>query len=318
VNVAGDSVEVDFSRSDDQQKDSVNATIVIPHASVYYVFRCLVDPDIPPNAGAYRPFTIKAREGSVVSACFPAPVGTSTIIAAQKVVDVLLGALLSVFEDRTQAASYGVTSLCNIGGSIPGTAALYSYVETYAGGQGAMHDLDGMDAVQTHMTNTRNAPVEVIESTYPISVESYGLIQDSEGAGRQRGGTGMRRKLVVEGEDAVVTVCTDRRRLRPWGVFGGMEGAGSDFHIVKRGAERQELPSTKVTTPVDPGDSVVIVTPGGGGWGDPAARDPECVRWDVLEGIISAERARDVYRVAVDLQSMQVDREQTRRLRGHK
>ncbi|MCL5104647.1 MAG: hydantoinase B/oxoprolinase family protein [Armatimonadetes bacterium] len=316
IEIKEDSVFVDFSGSDDQQPDSINSTIVTANAGVYYVFRCLIDPDIPPNAGAYRPFEVKVRHGSVVAAKFPAPVCNSTIITSPKVVDVLLGALLDAFKDKTQAASYGVTTILNVGGKMPESDNMYSYVETYAGGQGAMAELDGMDAVQTHMTNTRNTPVEVIEATYPLFVKEYSMVPDSEGAGRRRGGVGLMRSVTALTPNTKVSVSTDRHEITPWGAFGGKNAAPSHCLLADADGKESESLCTKFTTQLKQGENVTIITPGGGGWGSPFEREPEKVRWDVLEGLVSIERARDVYGVVIDSKTLEVNNEETRRLRA--
>ena len=151
-----------------------------------------------------------------------------------------------------------------------------------------------MDAVQSGMTNTRNAPIEAIESAYPLLVEEYALVPDSEGAGRHRGGVGLTRCFRNLGRRARVTLSTDRMRIGPWGVDGGLPASGARCTVTKAGGEVVSLGS-KVTTFLDHGDRIRIVTPGGGGWGDPRQRDAAAVKQDVAEGLISQERARDVY-----------------------
>ena len=207
-------------------------------------------------------------------------------------------------------------NLLNIGGIDPRNGTYYNYIETYAGGQGAMHNADGMDAVQNHMTNTRNAPVEAIELAYPLLVESYGLVQDSEGAGRYRGGLGIQRSLQVLGESVTLTLSSDRASVSPWGLFGG--GGASPSSCVLNGPDGQPdegLPS-KVTTTVPHGYSIVTRTPGGGGWGDPRTREPEDVQRDVAEGFVSPERAKREYAAAIDPERMEVDEAETARLRS--
>jgi N-methylhydantoinase B len=299
VTVHSDQVTMDFTGTDPQVDDSVNSNLACTTSACYYVLKALLDPELPPNAGAYRPIRIIAPEGTVVNARAPAAIGNATIITAPKVVDVLLGALVHAVPERAAAASNGVTSLFNIGGVDPRTGQLYNYVETYAGGQGAMHCQDGMDAVQCHMTNTRNAPVEVIETTYPLRVLRYELVPDSDGPGRFRGGVGMRREMEILSEHTTLTVSTDRATLRPWGVFGGQPGGPSACVLQHPDGTTQVLPWSKMTLPVPRGTVVTIVTPGAGGWGDPWTRDPERVLWDVTEELISPERARQCYGVVL-------------------
>jgi N-methylhydantoinase B len=315
VEARGDTFHVDFSASDDAARGPLNCRWPSVAACVYYVLKATLDPELPANAGAYRPIEIVVRDGSLLSAVYPNAVCNANIITTQRIVDVLLGALAQAIPDKVIAACSGTMNLLNIGGMDPRNNVYYNYIETYGGGQGAMHNQDGMDAVQNHMTNTRNAPVEAIEVAYPLRVESYGLIPDSEGAGTQRGGLGMRRAMRVLGKEVRLTLSSDRAEVSPWGLFGGRAARPSRCMILHPDGSEQRLPS-KVTTFVDGNHVIVTETPGGGGWGEPERRDPQAVRWDVLEGLITRERAREVYRVAIDARTMQVDEVETRWLRS--
>ncbi|MAG37609.1 MAG: 5-oxoprolinase [Dehalococcoidia bacterium] len=313
IEARGDSIRADFSATDDAALGPINCRWPSAAACVYYVFKAVLDPELPPNAGAHRPFEIIVRDGSVLSAIYPTAVCNANIITTQRITDVLLGALAHAIPERVQAACSGTMNLLNIGGTDPRTSGLYNYIETYAGGQGAMHDLDGMDAIQNHMTNTRNAPVEAIEAAYPLLVERYGLLPDSEGTGKHRGGVGLTRVLRTHG-DVQLTVSSDRAKVAPWGLFGGIDARPSKCEVVEPDGNIRRLPS-KVTTTVPAHGVIVTETPGGGGWGDPRARDPEAVRRDVVAGLISLQRARDVYGVSVDPATLTVDEETTGRLR---
>lgn len=319
VTVAGDTIAIDFTGTDLQVDDSINSNLACTTSACYYVVKAVVDPEVPANAGAYRPIRIHAPEGTVVNARPPAAIGNATIITAQRVVDVLLGALVQAVPERAAAASNGVTSLFNIGGVDPGSGELYNYVETYAGGQGAMHCQDGMDAVQCHMTNTRNAPIEVVEATYPLRIRRYALVPDSDGAGRFRGGLGIRREIEILSEQTTLTVSTDRAVLRPWGVLGGGAGGNAACLLEHPDGTVERLSCVKMTRRVARGTVVTIVTPGGGGYGDPWTRDPERVLWDVVEGLVSPERAREAYGVVVKptvAGGWTLDRDATARLRA--
>jgi N-methylhydantoinase B len=287
-------LEADFSASDPQTPGPLNCRWPSVAACVYYVLKCVVDPDLPPNAGAYRPIRVVTRPGTLLEAQYPAAVCNANIITTQRIVDAVLRALIQAVPERVPAACSGTMNLLNIGGFDPQDGRYYNYIETYGGGQGALYDRDGMDAVQNHMTNTRNAPVEAIEAAYPLRVVRYGLVPDSEGAGRFRGGTGLLREVEILGSYTRLTVSSDRKTVFPWGVFGGRDAAGSRCAITHADGSTTELPS-KVTTFLQQGDRLVTVTPGGGGWGDPRARDAEQIRRDVEAGLVSPERARDVY-----------------------
>ncbi|MBI2193955.1 MAG: hydantoinase B/oxoprolinase family protein [Planctomycetes bacterium] len=294
VEIREEDVEVDFEGTSPQTRGPMNAAITAAYSCVYYVMKAVIDPDLPTSSGAYRPIRVRAPEGTVVNAKFPAAICNSNILTDQRVVDALLGALYQAIPDRVCAACSGEMNLVNLGGIDPRTGRYFNSVETYAGGQGARHDQDGMDGVHTHLTNTRNAPVEVTEATYPIRVEGYGLVPDSEGAGRFRGGCGMYRELTLLSDETLFSLSADRRELRPWGLAGGLEARGSDCWVESAGGERRQLPS-KITTTLRRGETVTLVTPGGGGWGDPKERDREAVRQDVRDGLVSPERAKAVY-----------------------
>ena len=315
IEARSDTIRLDFSDTDDAARGPLNCRLPSVAACVYYILKAVLDPDLPANSGAYRPIEIITREGSMLSATYPQAVCNANIITTQRIVDTMVGALAQAIPERVLAASSGTMNLLNVGGLHPSTGEYFQYIETYAGGQGAMHDQDGMDAVQNHMTNTRNAPVEAIEVAYPLRVEAYGLVPDTEGAGKHRGGVGMRRAIRVLGKEVMLTQSSDRQDVPPWGLFGGLEASGMRCTVVSPDGTNKGLPS-KVTTYVS-GDHVIETqTPGGGGWGDPRERDVESVRRDVVEGLVSPQRARDVYGVAIDPDTSEVDEAATAKLRA--
>jgi len=314
VEVKGDEVLADFTGSSPQVQGPLNCRKASTAACVYYVLKCIVDPGIPPNSGAYRPIHVIAPEGSILDSQYPHSTVHSNIITTHRIVDALMGAFLEAVPERVMAAHHGTQNLLNIGGTNPRTKRLYNYIETYGGGQGAFHCQDGMDGVHSHMTNTRNAPVEVIEATYPLRVERYGLVADSEGPGKFRGGMGMQREFTFLAPESTITVSSDRNKIHPWGVFGGKEAANAKCLFIQEGKEVQ-LPS-KITRKVKQGERFRTVTSGGGGWGNPLERDSEKVRWDVLEGLVSIERARSEYRVAIRPETFEIDQEETATLRS--
>ena len=316
IEAKGDRVVADFTDTDDGSPGPLNCRWPSVAACVYYVLKAMLDPELPPNAGAYRPVDIKVRDGSLLSAQYPTAVCNANIITTQRVVDALLAALAEALPDKVAAASSGTMNLLNIGGTDPRSGILYNYIETYAGGQGAMHDADGMDAVQNHMTNTRNAPVESIEIAYPLMVETYGLVADSEGPGEYRGGVGVRRSLKIMDADVQLTLSSDRGNVAPWGLFGGHDAGTSSCTVVGPDGSEKRLP-TKVTTRIAAGNVMTTETPGGGGWGEPMHRDVNAVRYDVSEGLVSVERARHIYRVDIDPKTFEVDEQETAKLRAN-
>jgi N-methylhydantoinase B len=293
ITVEDEAIHMDFAGTSPQVRASMNCRRPTVEACAYYVVKCLADPGLPPNGGAHRPITVSVPDGSLLHARFPASIVHSNIVTTQRIVDVMTGAFLQAIPERLTAACSGTENMVIIGGIDPRTGQPFSYTETYGGGQGAFHNRDGMSGVHTHMTNTHNAPVEIIEARYPITVERYGLIVDSEGAGRFRGGLGMERHVVVHA-DATLTVSSDRHRTRPWGVGGGLPATNSQVMIIRPDGTDVELPG-KITCEIHAGEHFITRTPGGGGWGDPLARPAEQVERDVEERMISPERARHVY-----------------------
>jgi N-methylhydantoinase B len=314
IDVEADRIRFDFSGTDDMVQGPINCRWPSVAACVNFVVKCITDQDMPPNAGSYRPLEIVTREGSLLGAIYPAAVCNANLVLTQRIADVLFGAFLQAVPERVIAACSGTMNLLNIGGPNPRLGRYFSYVETYGGGQGALHCQDGMDGVQNHMTNTRNAPVEVIESAYPLQVERYGLVPDSEGAGCYRGGMGMVREIRILSPSAGVTLSSDRAEIGPWGVFGGKSGRPSNCSVIQPDGTEHRYGS-KFTITIQKGDVIRTVTPGGGGWGDPLERDPEKVRWDVLEGLVSVERAASAYGVVIDPKNMLVQCRETQELR---
>ena len=314
VEAKGDRLLFDFTGSSPQTRGPVNAVRPMTLACVYYVVKAITDPSIPPNAGTFRRLDVITPEGTVVNARFPAPTGQGNSITCQRIVDVLLGAMAQAVPDRVCAAGTGSMNGIHLSGFNTKTQTYYSHIETYGGGYGATSTQDGESGVHTHMTNTRNAPVEVIESTLPVTVERYGLVPDSEGPGRYRGGFGITRVFRIESDDVHGTVGADRYKVGPWGLAGGKAARGSRFRLIRHNGQVEHLAS-KRSFYLHKGDRLVIETAGGGGWGDPWQRSAERVLEDVLEGLVSVERARTEYGVVIRPETGEVDAVATARLR---
>lgn len=315
VIIEKDGIKVDFTGTSPQAKGSVNSTRAVTLACVFFALKSVIDPDLPSSAGTFRPVRVITQEGTLVNARFPAPVSNANINTSQRIADVVLGALAQAVPARVPAASTGSMSIFTIGGVHPKTGIYYSYVETYGGGQGAVYNKDGMDGVHTNMTNTRNTPVEVIEIAYPLRVEKYGLVPDSDGAGCFRGGLGLAREITILEHEAAISIGTERRDIRPWGLMGGAPGGSSRSWIETPEGETIPLPS-KITTTLAPGTRIVLQTAGAGGYGDSFTRDPELVARDVTEGFISANRAHEAYGVVVNEKTGAVDEAATSTLRN--
>jgi N-methylhydantoinase B len=259
---------VDFSGSSPQVEGSINAVEAISYSACFYVFRCLLREDVPATAGLMRPIKLVAPEGTVVNARPPAAVAGGNVETSQRIVDVLLKALAQVLPDRIPAASSGTMDNLTIGGmdSRSDTAVPFAYYETVAGGSGATAAHDGVSGVHTHMTNSLNTPAEALEYAYPFRITHYGLRGGSGGEGQHRGGDGIIREVQLL-TDASVTILSDRRKSRPYGLAGGGDGQPGRTIVTRLDGATEELPA-KASTRLSAGERVRLETPGGGGWGD--------------------------------------------------
>ena len=309
-----DGVLFDLNGSEPQRKAPVNSTYAQTFSACAYVLKSLIDPDIPVNAGFYRLVQIDAPLGTVVNCTPPAPVvgGWETQV---RLTDVLLKALSPAIPDRIPAGTKAMMCQMGFGGTSPRTDELYAYYETMAGGYGGRVASDGPDAVQCHGQNTENAPIEETEINYPVHIARYELVDDSDGAGKYRGGLGLRRDYLFDHEVSF-TILADRDRWGPWGLFGGDDGEIAHYTL-NPDNEATKLGS-KVTVQLKPGDVICVQSCGGGGYGPAVERDPQLVLRDVHEGKVSLERAREVYRVAIDPEAWAIDDAETEKLRsGH-
>lgn len=262
-------VMVDFTGTSPQVGGNVNCPLSVAAAAVFYVFRCLMPPQTPACAGSFRPISIAAPVGCLLNAQYPAAVAAGNVETSTRVVDVVMGALAQALPDRIPAASHG--SMNNLAmGDVAGKES-WDYYETIGGGMGAGPFSDGISAVQTHMTNTLNTPIEVLESNYPVRVGRYAVRVKSGGRGRHTGGDGLIRSFTFL-RPATVTLLTERRRYSPWGLQGGEDGLPGCNLL------NGTLLAGKATLNVQSGDTLQIETPGGGGWG--VASDEEDVSKD--------------------------------------
>ncbi len=264
ITIAGDRAQVNFTGSAPQQEGNINAVFAITLSAVYYVFRCLLGLDVPNNSGCLAPVTVIAPEGSVVNALPPAAVAGGNVETSQRIVDVLLGALATAAPEKIPAASQGTMNNITIGGPLLKKRGSFTYYETLAGGSGASMAFDGASAVHSHMTNTLNTPVEAFEYSYPMRVMRYAVRRGSGGAGKRRGGDGLRRDLQVL-VNCQATLLTERRKGQPYGLQGGEPGQ-CGVNALIRGEEVTPL-AGKGTVELQAGDIISIQTPGGGGFG---------------------------------------------------
>ncbi len=263
VTLDSGSLTADFTGSDRQTTGAMNAPEAVTSSAVYYVVACLVG-DIPINSGTFAPIQVIAPRGTVLNPIPPAAVSAGNVETSQRIVDVVLKSLASAAPAIVPAASQGTMNNTMVGGTDPRTNKPFSYYETLGGGAGAGPTGDGASGIQVHMTNTRNTPVEALETAYPIRVLEYALRTGSGGAGRHRGGDGLIRRLQFLGP-ARVTLIAERRHSRPWGLSGGEPGLTGENTLTRDGTETP-VPD-KTTFEAETGSVLNIRTPGGGGWG---------------------------------------------------
>jgi N-methylhydantoinase B len=286
IDVAGDQIRFDFTGSAPQVRGNINVTTNATQAGACYTLKALLDPEVPNNQGVLDVCELITEPGTVVDCVFPAPVAARAH-TCQRIVDVIIGALADAMPDKVVGAANGANTTAVFSGKDPNTGQGYVYLETLGGGFGGRATKDGKDGVQVHITNTSNLPVEAIEMEYPLLVESYGLVQDSGGAGTYRGGLGLRRVIRPVGHTCIFNGAGERFRTVPWGVFGGTDGLPGQFVHVDADGKETVLDIKPSGIDVTPAESVVIQTPGAGGYGPPDNRSAELLAEDRQSGKFS-------------------------------
>jgi N-methylhydantoinase B len=259
-----------------QVRAGINMIYTALLSSVYYAVKAVVDPTILPNSGLARPITVTAPLGTVMNAAHPAAVNGRTS-TCQRAADLVIGALAQAAPERCVAAGNGSCATASFAGIDPTDGRLWVYLETIGGGSGARDHKDGLDGVHVHMTNTSNLPIEALEVEYPLTVLRYELVDGSGGAGRSRGGMGLRRVYRAEAE-CHLRLDGSRLLTPPWGLAGGRPGGRGGFGF-SDGVE----PFVGGAGRLRAGETVTVVTPGAGGYGPPNERDAVMVKRDLAD-----------------------------------
>ena len=271
IDVEGDRIQFDFNGTSEQVAGNINVTLNATQAAVAYCLKALLDPEIPNNQGVLEVCEIKCPSGTLLNCAPPAPVAARAN-TSQRIIDVVIGALANALPDAVVGAANGANTTAVFSGTDPATGRDYLYLETLGGGFGGRNDRDGKDGVQVHITNTSNLPVEVIEMEYPLRVLSYGLVEDSGGAGMYRGGMGLCREITPVGHDCIFNGAGERFRHAPWGVFGGKAGGRGNFIHKHTDANEEQLDIKPSGIVVKEGAKILVQTPGSGGYGQPSER----------------------------------------------
>lgn len=312
ITVHEDSVSVDFTGSAPQVRAAINSTVSYTNSCTYLSIRCALTGDVPNNAGVFRCIKVNAPLGTVLNPRPPAAVAARAL-TGYRVFDALLGALAKIVPARIPAAGEGGNTVVCLSGRRPDDSP-FIIVDMICGAWGGRPGADGIEAITNASQNLSNTPVESLEANHPVRIEAYELVEDSCGAGKWRGGLGIRRSYRVLADEAFLQLRADRMKFLPYGLDGG-ESAGPARNLMERDGRIISLPS-KTSSSMRQGNLVIHEQPGGGGFGNPFDRDPQRVADDVWNGKISADYARQHHRVEVDQSSGMLDLPATQRLRA--
>jgi N-methylhydantoinase B len=297
VTIGADEMTIDLTGSSPQVRGAINCVYPFTLSTALACVRSVVDLSIPNNAGYFRPIRVIAPEGTVVNPRPPAAVAARGITGI-RIADAIFGALAQAVPQVLPACGANAPDVGISYGGVDRDGRPFVYLEFLVGSWGGGPDRDGMDACTGTLVNYSNAPAELIEADQPLAVERYAFAPDTGGAGRYRGGLAIERHLRFRADHATLQIRSDRRDHPPYGLQGGLSGAPSSVSIL-RADGREEACRAKFLTTVNAGDILKVRLAGGGGHGDPHARDPAAVLEDVLEEKLSPEQARELYGVVI-------------------
>jgi N-methylhydantoinase B len=296
VEVSGDEMVVDLTGSDDMQAGPVNCGEAQAISAARVAYKLLINPDNPPDGGAFRALTVRVRTGSLLAAEDPAPCQWY-FTPLGLLIDLVVKALAEVLPEQAAAASYGDSMVISLSGIDPRNGRPWLDLEPTVGGWGAWQGSDGQDGLINNVNGSlKDLPIEVMETKFPLRLSEYGFRTDSGGAGRWRGGNGIVRQYEVGCEEATLYLWFERSKTPAWGLFGGHD-ATPPIVVVNEGREDEQRLLKCSRVKLRRGDVIRTMTGGGGGFGPPGERDPELVRADVRDGHVSAEQARELYGV---------------------
>ena len=285
----GDAIALDFAGSSPQVRGPVNNTPAMTCSAVYYALLAALGGDIPANSGCYRPVRVSLPEGSVVNAVFPAPVA-GRMVVNHRIATAVFGALAQLMPDKIPAAYYAISYVYALQ-TADAAGARKVYFDIEVGGWGGHARGDGASALSCGLHNNTNAPIEMVEAKYPVTFTRYGLVPDSGGAGRFRGGLGLVREWRLDAGEGSLSTNFERFRYAPYGLDGGAPGSLSRTTVTRADGSREALRSKVSGVPLKRGDTVTIETSGGGGFGDPRTRDPAHLARDLADGLVTREGA---------------------------
>jgi N-methylhydantoinase B len=306
ITVDASDITFDFTGSSPQISGALNSVLNYTYAYAFFAVKCLTDPTIPQNEGTIRPVKVVAPEGSFFNPKFPAPVGGRAIVN-QRIYEAVMGALSQAVPDRVLTAASSWANP-NFGGFNPRTGKNFVSYEIAVGGFGARSNKDGCEALASAF-NISNVPVEIFEAKVPLFIERFEIVKDSSGAGRYRGGSGIRRDIRILEDNIHFSNLTDRHHFPAFGLFGGKPGA-KGMTLLNPGPDQKVLHS-KGSYLLKSEDVICEILNGAGGYGDPLERDIAAVWKDVIGEYVSIEKAREEYGVVIDPETKEVNEEET-------
>jgi N-methylhydantoinase B len=308
----GDSLIADWTGSSPQVKGAINNTLSYTKAATYCAVRSVLPPGIPNNEGVFRAIDVIAPPGTIANVVLPGACAARGLTGF-RMVDCAFGALAMMVPDRVFAASDGGNTGISIGGYYADRSP-FIYVDFTCGTWGGRPFADGLDGNSNMFANMASTSVEVTEAEHPIQILSYEFVADKAGPGKYRGGTPYRRDYRFLEEEGILQVRSDRRIVRPYGLYGGYPGKPSVNYL---NPDRENRPlESKVTMTIKRGDLFRHELAGAGGWGDPLERDPAAVLKDVRNELIGLAAAANDYGVIIDPQTWIIDQTATQRLRA--
>jgi N-methylhydantoinase B len=311
----GDTLAFDFDGSSPPCAGPMNSVLATTLSSVYLAVRHIF-PDVPMSAGAFEPLIVKRPEGTFLDARYPRPVSGCAAEVSQRIAEAVFAALVQAVPGDVTAAPAGSSGNFALGGSDPERGRDYVMYQISGGGYGGNAHHDGLSNGCSTIGISKSPPVEVMEQAYPVLYREYALREGSGGAGKHRGGFGLLYDVEILRGEARASFVMDHGRFGPQGVLGGKDGGPNSVTVFQDGVPHTPPHLSKEQDiPLKAGDRVRVGTPGGGGYGDPLARDPKAVLHDVAMGYYTAEEAAKRFGVAIDPARMAVDREKTAALR---
>jgi len=318
MRVQEDRLIFDFTGTDRQIERPINCPIAVTRASVYAATKSVIAPEAIVNAGFFNALEFVTEKGTLADAVYPAPVCGGNTNSSQRILDLVLACFAYIYPDRIIGAEYAANSDCTLGGYDRRYDESYVIYLMPVGGIGARATKDGIDALINYVGNVSNQPIEVFEHVLPFRYSAYSLRNDSGGAGKYRGGLGEILEFSPVDNVCTMSIFAERVQVPPFGVFGGNSAAPARYIVSNSNGRKQFVEYKTSRIRLVDGDTFTILTPGGGGYGNPLDRKPESVLEDYIDEKISIEEAEEKYGVKIDPLSDEIDYKETEKIRKNR